>query len=76
MARIKAFSGIRPRKGLEARIAALPYDVYSREEAKIQVDGTVSHIPRDRCLTPHSPQLHNSVTISYADKAPISWHPG
>lgn len=37
MARIKAFSGIRPRKGLEARIAALPYDVYSREEAKIQV---------------------------------------
>ena len=38
MARIKAFSGIRPRKGLEARIAALPYDVYSREEAKIQVE--------------------------------------
>ncbi len=38
MARIKAFSGIRPRKGLEARIAALPYDVYSREEAKILVE--------------------------------------
>ncbi|MEY8426560.1 DUF1015 family protein [Lachnospiraceae bacterium 46-15] len=38
MARIKAFSGIRPRKGLEARIAALPYDVYSREEAKVQVE--------------------------------------
>ena len=38
MARIKAFSGIRPRKGLEARIAALPYDVYSREEAQIQVE--------------------------------------
>ena len=38
MARIKAFSGIRPRKGLEARIAALPYDVYSREEAKIRVE--------------------------------------
>lgn len=38
MTRIKAFSGIRPRKGLEARIAALPYDVYSREEAKIQVE--------------------------------------
>lgn len=38
MAKIKAFSGIRPRKGLEARIAALPYDVYSREEAKVQVE--------------------------------------
>lgn len=38
MAKIKAFSGIRPRKGLEARIAALPYDVYSREEAKAQVE--------------------------------------
>ena len=37
-------------------------------------DGTVSHIPRDRCLTPQSPKLHNSVTISHADKAPSLWH--
>ncbi|MCI5995866.1 MAG: DUF1015 family protein [Blautia sp.] len=37
MADIKAFSCIRPRKGLEERIAALPYDVYSREEAKEQI---------------------------------------
>jgi hypothetical protein len=39
-------------------------------------DRKVSHVPRDRCLTPQSPQLHNSVTNSPADKAPSSWHLG
>lgn len=33
MAEIRPFQAIRPRKGLEAEIAALPYDVYNREEA-------------------------------------------
>lgn len=37
MADVKPFKAIRPRKGLEDRIAALPYDVYSREEAKREV---------------------------------------
>lgn len=37
MAKIKAFSGIRPKEGLEKKIAALPYDVYSRAEAKAQI---------------------------------------
>jgi len=37
MAKIKAFPGIRPKEGLEKRIAALPYDVYSRAEAKEQI---------------------------------------
>lgn len=36
MAKIKAFSSIRPKEGLEARIAALPYDVYNRAEAKAE----------------------------------------
>ena len=39
MATIKEFSAIRPKKGLEDRIAALPYDVYSREEAREKVKG-------------------------------------
>ena len=39
-------------------------------------DRTASHIPRDRCLTPQSPQLHNSVTISHADNVPSFWHSG
>lgn len=36
MADIRPFQAIRPAKGLEARIAALPYDVYSRAEAYAQ----------------------------------------
>ena len=34
MAIIKPFRAIRPRKDLSSRIAALPYDVYNRKEAK------------------------------------------
>jgi hypothetical protein len=30
----------------------------------------VSHFPRDRCLIPQSPQIHNSVTISHTDNVP------
>lgn len=41
MAGIHPFKAIRPRKGLEADIAALPYDVYNRAEAK----EVVSHEP-------------------------------
>lgn len=38
MATIKAFTAIRPKEGLEARIAALPYDVYNSKEARIVVE--------------------------------------
>ena len=37
MAEIRPFRAYRPKKGLEQRIAALPYDVYNREEAKAEV---------------------------------------
>ena len=39
MAEIRAFRGIRPAAGKEADIAALPYDVYNREEARKAVEG-------------------------------------
>ena len=39
MAEIRAFRGIRPAAGKEADIAALPYDVYNREEARRAVEG-------------------------------------
>ena len=39
MANIKPFRAIRPRADLADRIAALPYDVYSREEAYRKVQG-------------------------------------
>ncbi len=38
MAKIKTFTGIRPNKDKASRIAALPYDVYNRAEAKIEVE--------------------------------------
>lgn len=34
MADIKPFAAFRPRSGMESKIAALPYDVYSTEEAR------------------------------------------
>ena len=44
MASIRAFAAIRPRKDLTERIAALPYDVYSREEAKKEVGMVIESI--------------------------------
>ena len=38
MAKIREFAAIRPKEGLEERIAALPYDVYSRREAKAETE--------------------------------------
>lgn len=38
MATIKAFAAIRPKVGLEAQIAALPYDVYNSKEARAVVE--------------------------------------
>ena len=38
MAQIKPFQGICPRPDLANRIAALPYDVYNRAEAKVAVE--------------------------------------
>lgn len=39
MATIRPFNAIRPAKGLEDKIAALPYDVYNRAEANEAVKG-------------------------------------
>ncbi|MCR5396833.1 MAG: DUF1015 domain-containing protein [Lachnospiraceae bacterium] len=52
MATIKPFYGIRPVKGKEAQIAALPYDVYNRQEAKEEVkDKPLSFLRIDRAET-------------------------
>ena len=39
MAKIRAFRAIRPTEELADKIAALPYDVYNRQEAKAVVAG-------------------------------------
>ena len=52
MAEIRAFAAYRPAKGLEDQIAALPYDVYSREEAKRVVSlNPLSFLAIDRAET-------------------------
>ncbi|MBR5359622.1 MAG: DUF1015 domain-containing protein, partial [Lachnospiraceae bacterium] len=52
MAKIKPFNAIRPAKGLEDKIAALPYDVYNRAEAKEAVKGNdITFLRIDRAET-------------------------
>ena len=64
MAVIKPFKAYRPKKGLEDKIAALPYDVYSREEACEAVKGKpLSFLNIDRAET----QFDSSVD-TYADE--------
>ncbi|MDE7322253.1 MAG: DUF1015 family protein [Lachnospiraceae bacterium] len=64
MAVIRPFRAYRPQKGLENKIAALPYDVYNREEACAVVkDNPLSFLNIDRAET----QFDNSVD-TYADE--------
>ncbi len=52
MAQIRPFQGICPREGMAEQIAALPYDVYSRAEAKAEVaDKPHSFLRIDRAET-------------------------
>ena len=52
MAEIKAFKCVRPADGLAPQIAALPYDVYSRQEARIAVaNAPLSFLRIDRAET-------------------------
>ena len=58
MADIRPFPACRPAKGLEAEIAALPYDVYSRTEAREYVAAHPGSFLRiDRAETNLSPDL-------------------
>lgn len=64
MADIRPFKAYRPKKGLEEQIAALPYDVYNREEAVLAVQGKpLSFLNIDRAET----QFDSSVDI-YDDR--------
>lgn len=52
MAHIKAFQAYRPEKSIVDKVAALPYDVYNREEAKKVVEkNTLSFLRIDRAET-------------------------
>ena len=52
MADIRAFQGFRPRADIVDRVAALPYDVYNRQEAKAEVEREpLSFLKIDRAET-------------------------
>ena len=52
MAVIRPFQCVRPRKDVADRVAALPYDVYNRQEAKKEVEGEpLSFLKIDRAET-------------------------
>ena len=64
MAVVKPFKAYRPKEGLESQIAALPYDVYNREEAcEVVKDKPLSFLNIDRAET----QFDSSVD-TYADE--------
>ena len=57
MARIRPFRALRPAEGREAAVAALPYDVYSRAEAREKVRGDAwSFLRIDRPETQFPPE--------------------
>lgn len=63
MAEIRPFRAFRPRKGLEEQIAALPYDVYNRQEAAAEVKShPLSFLGIDRAETGFSDEVD-----TYAD---------
>ena len=58
MADIRPFCAYRPMPGLENKIAALPYDVYNREEATEEVKNTPdSFLAIDRAETSFGPEV-------------------
>lgn len=74
MAVIKPFIGIRPNKGKAARIAALPYDVYSREEAtKVVAVQPESFLGIDRAETNFSEEVDTYDERVYAKAKELLW---
>ncbi|MCI9276078.1 MAG: DUF1015 domain-containing protein [Lachnospiraceae bacterium] len=58
MADIRPFCAYRPAEGMEDRIAALPYDVYNREEAaRVVAENPDSFLAIDRAETGFGPEV-------------------
>lgn len=74
MAVVKPFKAIRPREGLEERIAALPYDVYNREEAKREVSREpLSFLKIDRAETQFSDEVDTYADCVYEKAHDLLW---
>lgn len=74
MADVKPFRAIRPGKGLESRIAALPYDVYNREEAKQEVEREpLSFLRIDRAETQFPEEVDTYADCVYEKARDLLW---
>lgn len=74
MASIKPFGAYRPAPGLETEIAALPYDVYNREEAcEIVKENPGSFLAIDRAETAFSADVDTYDPKVYAKAKELLW---
>lgn len=74
MATIKPFRAIRPAKGMEEKIAALPYDVYNRKEAKeVVLKNPKSFLAIDRAETSFPDDTDTYADCVYERAAQMLW---
>ena len=74
MAIIIPFKAYRPAKGMEADIAALPYDVYNREEAvEVVKKNPKSFLAIDRAETQFGPETDTYAPEVYAKAKEMMW---
>lgn len=74
MAVLKPFQAIRPKKGLEEQMAALPYDVYNRAEAKVVVEkNPMSFLAIDRAETQFSDDVDTYADCVYDKAKEMLW---
>jgi len=74
MAVLKPFQAIRPKKGLEEQMAALPYDVYNRAEAKVVVDkNPLSFLAIDRAETQFADDVDTYADCVYDKAKEMLW---
>lgn len=74
MAVVRPFRAYRPKEGLEAQIAALPYDVYNREEACAAVEGRpLSFLNIDRAETQFDASVGTYDDVVYQKAHDLLW---
>lgn len=74
MADIRPFQAYRPAAGLESEIAALPYDVYNREEAAAEVKKHPgSFLAIDRAETQFAPEVDTYADCVYEKAHDMLW---
>ncbi|MCR5283370.1 MAG: DUF1015 family protein [Lachnospiraceae bacterium] len=67
MAEIRPFRAVRPKEGMEGKIAALPYDVYNRKEAcEVVAKNPLSFLAIDRAETSFSDDVDTYADEVYA----------